>query len=104
MHSDDKIVHSRNLSNTLRLEVAAQLTEKSISKYYISKYNQFELTKNTQFALNSGNFNKIKSASVLRNVKFDLSSLQRYSNDNWSDLINLQQHYQETLVGNHVRG
>ena len=29
-HSDDKIVHSRNLSNTLRLEVASQLTEKSI--------------------------------------------------------------------------
>ena len=100
-HSDDKIVHSRNLSNTLRLEVATQLTEKSISKYF---YNQFELSKNTQFALNSGNFNKIKSASVLRKAKFDLSSLQRYSNDNWSDLINLQQHYQETLVGCHVRG
>ena len=33
-----------------------------------------------------------------------MSSLQRYSNDNWSELICLQQNYQNTILGSHVNG
>ena len=45
----------------------------------------FNSTESTNLALNFGNFNNIKSSGVLRKVKFDLSSLQRYTNDNWSE-------------------
>ena len=50
-------------------------------------------------ALNFGNLNNIRSSSVLRRAKSDLSSLQRYSNDNWSELISLQQYYRNAIVG-----
>ena len=33
-----------------------------------------------------------------------MSSLQRYSNDNWSELISLQQYYRNAIVGSNVRG
>ena len=100
-HLDNKTVHSRNLLNSKRLKVATELTEKSVSKYF---YNQFNSPDNTNLALNFGNFSCIKSSAVLRKAKFDLSSLQRYSNDNWSELISLQQYYRNVLVGSHVRG
>ena len=37
-------------------------------------------------------------------AKFDLSSLQRYSNDNWAELISLQKYYRNSVIGIHVRG
>ena len=55
-------------------------------------------------ALNFGNLNNIRSSSVLRRAKSDLSSLQRYTNDNWSELISLQQYYRNAIVGSSVRG
>ena len=67
-------------------------------------YNQFESSENTDLALNYDNFNKIRSSSVLRKAKFNLSSLQRYSNDNWTELISLQQYYQNINIGDHVTG
>ncbi|KAI6647066.1 hypothetical protein LOD99_8903 [Oopsacas minuta] len=87
--------------NLLWLKVATQVANTSVSKYF---YNQFESTENRNLALNFGNLNKIKSAAVLRKEKFDLPSLQRFSNDNWSELISLQQYYRNAIVGSNVRG
>ena len=80
-HSNGKTVYGRNLSSSQRLEVAKNISESSVSKYF---YDQFESSENTNLALNFGNLNNIRSSSVLRRAKFDLSSLQRYSNDNWN--------------------
>ena len=98
-HLDNETVHSRNLSNSKRLGVATELTEKSVSKYF---NNQFNSTKSTNLDLNFSTFNNIKSSEVLRKAKFDLSSLQRYSNDNWSELISFQQNYQNTILRSHA--
>ena len=72
-----------------------------MSKYF---YNQFESPENINLVLNFGNLNNIRSSSVLRRAKSDLSSLQRYSNDNRSELISLQQYYRNAIVGSNVRG
>ncbi|KAI6658828.1 hypothetical protein LOD99_15153 [Oopsacas minuta] len=87
--------------NLLWLKVATQIANIAVSKYL---YNQFESTENRNLAINFGNLNKIKSAAVLRKEKFDLLSLQRFSNDNWSELISLQQYYRNVTVGSNVRG
>ena len=89
------------MSSSQRLEIARTITETSVSKYF---YNQFESPENINLALNFGNLNNIRSSSVLRRAKSDLSSLQRYSNDNWSELISLQQYYRNAIVGSNVRG
>ena len=41
---------------------------------------------------------------MLHRAKSDLSGLQRYLNDNWSELISFQQYYRNTIVGSNVRG
>ena len=89
------------MSSSQRLEIARTITETSVSKYF---YNQFESPENINLALNFGNLNNIRSSSVLRRAKSDLSSLQRYSNDNWSELISLQQYYRNAIVGSNVWG
>ena len=91
----------RNLSSSQRLEVAKKISESSVSKYF---YDQFESPENTNLVLNFGNLDSIRSSSVLRRAKFDLSSLQRYSNDNWNELISLQQYYRNAIVWSNVRG
>ena len=100
-HSNSTVVYSRKLSNSRRLQVATEVTQKSTAKYY---YEQFPSSENTELALNYGNFNKIKSKGVLRRAKFDLSSVQRFSNDNWSELSGLQQYYRNLCIGTHLNG
>ena len=100
-HFDNTTVHSQNLSHTHRLEVAKGVADTSVNAYF---YDQFDSVENTNLALNYGNLSKVRSAVVLRKAKFDLSSLQRYSNDNWTELISLQQYYRNSVIGLHVRG
>ena len=100
-HTDGRTVHSRHLSYSRRLHVATELTEKSISNYF---YNQFPASDSPNNELDYGNFNKIKSSATLRKAKFDLSSLQRYSNENWSELSGLQEYYRNIILGNQIRG
>ena len=94
-------MYARNLSSSQRLEVAKNICGSSVSKYV---HDQFESSENTNLALNFGNLNNIRSSSVLRRAKFDLSSLQRYSNDNWNELISSQQYYRNAIAGSNVRG
>ena len=94
-------VHSRNLSHSHRLEVARGVADTSVNAYF---YDQFDSVDNTNLALYYGNLSKVRSSAVLRKAKFDLSSLQRYSNDNWTELICLQQYYRNSVIGLHVRG
>ena len=94
----DPTVHSRKLSHLHWLEVEKDVADKSVNAYF---YEQFEYVENTNLALNYGNLSKIRSAAVLRKAKFDLSSLQRYSNDNWVELISLQQYYRNSVIGLH---
>ena len=100
-HFDHTTVHSRNLSHSHRLEVARGVADTSVNAYF---YDQFDSVENTNLALNYGNLNKVRSSAVLRKAKFDLSSLQRYSNDNWTELISLQQYYRNSVISLHVSG
>ena len=94
-------MHSRKLSHLHKLEVAKDVADKSVNAYF---YDQFDYLENTNLALNYGNLSKIRNTAVLRKAKFDLSSLQRYSNDNWAELISLQQYYRNSVIGLHARG
>ena len=85
----------------MRLQVASEVDQTSTAKYY---YQQFPCASNTELALNYGNFNNLRSKGVLRKAKFDLSSLQRYSNANWSELSGLQQYYRNTCIRSHLSG
>ena len=96
-HSSVDIVYSRKLSNCLRLQVASNLTDKSVGNYF---YEQFPHPNCESSALSFGNFNNVRSACVLRKAKFDLSCLQRFSNDNWSELSGLQEYYRNITVNN----
>ena len=37
-------------------------------------------------------------------LKFDLACLNRFSNDNWIELIKLQEHYSNTILDKHING
>ena len=100
-HTDGRTVHSIHLLYSRRLHVATELTEKYISNYF---YNQFPASDSPNNELDYGNFNKIKSSATLRKAKFDLSSLQRYSNENWSEISRLQEYYRNIIIGNQIRG
>ena len=100
-HSNVDIAYSRKLSNSLRLQVASNLTDKSVGNYF---YEQFPHPDCESSALSFGNFNNVRSACVLRKAKFDLSCLQRFSNDNWSELSGLQEYYRNITVNNILRG
>ena len=98
-HTDGNAVQSRKLPHNQRIQVATELTKQSVSN---NLYNQFP-SECSNIALDYGNFNKIKSSGSLRKGKFDLSSLQRYSNENWRELPGLQEYYRNIIKGNYVR-
>ena len=100
-HHDGKISYARHLSKTERLQVASDLTKMPVSKYF---YDQFLSSNNKELALDYGNFNKIRSANTLRKAKSDLLSLNRFSNDNWKELTELQDHYYKTINNKHFNG
>ena len=111
-HAEDSIVieyiasgflSQEHLNGKLCTREIFQLPKKSVnhvSKYF---YDQFESPENTNLALNFGNLNNLRNSSVIRRAKFDLSSLQRYSNDNWNELISLQQYFRNAIIGSNVR-
>ena len=102
-HNNGKTIHARHLSSASRIEVAKQLSDSdtAVCKYF---YEQFSSSTGSSSALDFGNFNKIRSANVLRKVKFDLASLNRLSNDNWIELTKLQEHYLNTILNKHING
>ena len=51
-HSDNTTVHSLKLSHLQRLEVANDVTDKSVNAYF---YDHFDYVENTNLALNYGN-------------------------------------------------
>ena len=59
-----------------------------MSNYF---YDQFSSPASTNNALDDGNLNKIQRACVLRKVKYDLASSNRFSNDDWIELTKLQE-------------
>ena len=85
----------------LRLQVASDLTRMPVSKYF---YDQFLSSNNKELALDYGNFNKIRSANTLCKAKSDLLSLNRFSNDNWKELTELQGHYYKIINNKHFNG
>ena len=100
-HNNTDIVHSRHLSNMNRIKVAKELSDKPVSNYF---YDQFSSPTSTNNALDYGNFNKIQSTGVLRKVKCDLASSNRFSNDNWIELTKLQENYSNTILDKHING
>ena len=90
-HSNVDVAYSRKLSNSLRLQVASNLNDKSVGNYF---YEQFPHPNCENSALSFGNFNNV----ALRKAKFDLSCLHRFSNDNWSELSGFEEYYRNITV------
>ena len=89
LHDDSCTSHSRHLSGLMRLQTALQVNQDGVSNYF---HKQFNNTK-TMALVSRGNLTDLKSKSSLSKAKLEYLSSQRFSEDNWDDLILLQKNY-----------
>ena len=86
LHDDCSTSHSRHLAGTKRRQTAFLVNQDGDSNYY---HHQFDNT-NTLALVGRGSLTDLKSKSSLSKAKLEYLSSQRFSDDNWDDLILLQ--------------
>ena len=99
-HNDNETAFSRRVSGEIRQEVSSTLSKYSPINCY---YEQFNESKNLS-AAKHGNFTHLHSQALLRKIKAEQLSKERYDCDMWLDVVGTKRTYDATINGNVIHG
>ena len=95
-HNNGENKYARHVSGIQRTHLGGILQHTSVSKYF---HKQFGCMDNV-VEYCSGNFSHLKTQDCLRQIKFEVNSSNRFSNDMVTDISATQEYYRNLLKTN----